>query len=209
MKRIFAIAMVVALVLISGLNSTRAQDTKEFKFDIKTNIFSAATAVFIPYSSEYRLVFEAKTFKKQSVQVGLSYLGPSFLINSLNSSIKDSTGGVSASGFRAQIWYKFFITSDEAPKGFYVGPYYSYATFKMTSSRNSSDYVTGKRTNAAVVTGYQFLSKGGFAFDIYVGLGIKTRHWTAGADGTEFNMDDLNQLKPIPINFGFNFGYAF
>ena len=136
-------------------------------------------------------------------------MGPSFLLNSFNSSIKDSTGGISANGFRGQVWYKFFITSDEAPKGFYIGPYGSYATFKMISSRNSSDYVTGKRTNLAVVTGYQVITKGGFAFDIYVGLGIKTRHWTAGIEGSQFNLDDLNKVKPIPINFGFNFGYAF
>ncbi|UCG26774.1 MAG: hypothetical protein JSV24_07270 [Bacteroidales bacterium] len=80
---------------------------------------------------------------KQSFQIGVYYLGPSVLVNLDELSGEgEEIDDVKISGFRTQGMYKFFLTKGtEAPEGFYVGPYISYASAKVENKDNTSDNV--------------------------------------------------------------------
>ncbi len=211
MKRIPIIALLI--VLFAGLGQpAKAQEDKSFRFTIKTNPLAALGGpiwvFFVPVTGEYKVLFEAKTTSKQSIQAGIGYLGPSIFLNLDElSSDGDSIAGVKTSGFRAQLMYKFFLTKDEAPEGFYVGPHVSYAKARIENKRNPDDDFTAAKLNVNVVLGYQLITQGGFTLDVYTGLGLKLREYTF-RDVSSFDFDYGNKATPN-VAFGFSFGYAF
>jgi hypothetical protein len=209
--------LIIGLVFLFTGSPVLAQQSdsgKDFKFTIKTNPLSAMGGPLVvlwvvPLTAEYKVYFEAQTTAKQSVQIGLGYLGSSPLIASLGDLGGDTS--IVASGFRGQLWYKFFLTSDKAPAGFYIGPHFSYATAKLKNSAEPDKFFRASKLNVDVIFGYQIISKGGFALDIYTGLGLKSKRY----DTSEFAMNDtfddwkLFNKTTIGVPFGFSFGYAF
>jgi hypothetical protein len=207
----------IAIVLLIALVAPRsfAQEEKDFRFTVKTNPLAALGGpmwlVIIPITGEYRVLFEAKTLEKQSVQIGASYLGPSLLINLDKISASDSSeiSGINTSGFRGQLMYKFFLSRDlSAPEGFYVGPHFSYATASIVNKDNEADKVKATKININGVLGYQLITAGGFTLDVYSGLGFRIKKWSYPSSiDTDF---DFGTSKNTPmVTFGLNFGYAF
>ena len=208
MKRIAAIAL--SLVFVFG-QSLKAQD-KEYRFTLKTNPLAAMGGpiwvLFVPVTGEYKVMFEARTTKHQSVETGLSYLGPSMFLNLDELSERDTISGVKTQGFRAQVMYKFFLTRDQlAPEGFYVGPHISYAKARIANKDNPDDEFTAAKLNFNVLFGYQLITNGGFTLNVYTGLGFKLRDYEYG-DLSSFDFDYGNKASPN-VAFGFTFGYAF
>jgi len=208
--------LIVFIVLISFLAPrTYAQEEKDFRFTIKTNPLAALGGpmwfIIVPITGEYRVLFEAKTMPKQSVQVGASYLGPSLLINLDKLSASDSIeiSGINTSGFRGQVMYKFFLSRDlSAPEGFYAGPHFSYATATMVNKDDEADKVKATKININGIIGYQLITSGGFALDIYTGLGFRIKKWDyPEAIDTDFDFG-ISKNTPM-VAFGLNFGYAF
>jgi hypothetical protein len=209
MKRITIIAL--ALLVLLG-QTIRAQEEKDFRFTIKTNPLAALGGPFwvliVPVTGEYKILFETRTAKKQSIETGISYLGPSVLLNIDELSGNDSVQGVNVSGFRVQLAYKFFLTRDKpAPEGFYVGPHISYAKASVKDRENSTDKFNATKVNFDVLLGYQLITAGGFTLNIYTGLGVKMRDYSFSDDST-FDFDYGNKVTPN-VPFGFTFGYAF
>jgi len=214
MKTIGKITVFVLLIALIVPRSF-AQDEKDFRFTVKTNPMAALGGpiwfIIVPITGEYRVLFEAKTMEKQSIQVGASYLGPSLLINLDKISASDSSEitGINTSGFRGQLMYKFFLSRDlSAPEGFYVGPHISYATASIVNKNNESDKVKATKININGVLGYQLITSGGFTLDVYTGLGFRIKKWEyPSAIDTDF---DFGTSKNTPmVTFGVNFGYAF
>lgn len=208
MKRIAIIALM--LVFVFG-QSVKAQD-REFRFTLKTNPLAAMGGpiwvLFVPVTGEYKVMFEARTTKHQSIETGLSYLGPSLFLNLDELSERDTIDGVNTHGFRAQVMYKFFLTRDQlAPEGFYVGPHISYAKARIANRDNSDDAFSAAKLNANVVFGYQLITPGGFTLNVYTGLGFKMRDYDFAEDSS-FDFDYGNEATPN-VAFGFTFGYAF
>jgi hypothetical protein len=217
-KAIFAI-IAVLLVLTSGNQaySQGSSETGDFRFTIKTNPLSILGGPLyalwiVPLTNEYKLSFEAQTFAKQSVQIGAGFLGTSPLIQAvMDAADSDTDTTVKSRGFHGQLWYKFFLTDDDAPRGFYVGPHVSYAWAKMKNSYNDDEYITAGKLKIHIALGYQIISQGGFALDIFTGVGIKNK--TFDSPGSE--MDDfLGDLKltnkfTVSVPLGLTFGYAF
>jgi hypothetical protein len=208
--------LIISLTFLFLASAVFAQGTggeKDFKFTIKTNPLSALGGplyiTIIPITAEYKVLFEARTFEKQSVQFGVGYLGSSPLVAAFGNLEGDTT--VIASGIRGQVWYKFFLTDEKAPRGFYIGPHFSYASAKVMNNKVREKYFMASKLNVDVVFGYQVITKGGFALDIYTGLGLKVRSY----DAVNFNLGDtfkdweLNNKTTIGVPFGFTFGYAF
>jgi hypothetical protein len=212
MKKLIVFFIAFIFIFNLKIGSSYAQEEKDFRFSIKTNPLAVLGGPFwitiVPITGEYRVMFEARTLPRQSVQIGLGYLGPSSLINLTK--LGDSIS-VSINGFRGQLMYKFFITNDKAPKGFYIGPYFSYATATFKNGNKSDDNLKTTKMNVAAVLGYQIISKGGFALDIFTGLGFKdlTYSYTAAGTTTRFNLGNLTPKSGVNVNFGLNFGYAF
>ncbi|MEZ5001200.1 MAG: hypothetical protein R2744_10245 [Bacteroidales bacterium] len=205
--------IIIALVLV-----TPAVQSQESSFNpkmvIKTNPLSALGGPFwvtiVPITGEYKILFEIKTLPKQSFTLGASYLGPSLLLNLDEITNEGSeVSGIKTSGFKVQGMYKFFISRNtEAPEGFYVGPHGSYATASLTSKDNTADKIIATKINFDGVIGYQMITDGGFALDLYTGLGFKNRTWKY--EGTSSDTFDFGDDKSSPtVAFGFNFGYAF
>lgn len=217
MKNFFIALLAATAFMLLHPGAVKAQEEgKDFRYVIKTNPLAASAGplwVFIiPITGEYRVLFEAQTLKKQSVEFGASYLGPPVFANPQNWAEGDTS--IRINGYRVQFKYKFFITKDEAPAGFYIAPHFSYATAKLKSDKNANDYLKASKTNFDAVLGYQLITKGGFALDIYTGLGFKIRDYKLSENGSVIDIDDLSEIlganKPKPaIVFGLNFGYAF
>lgn len=214
MKRIFILLALVSCLFINPLQKAQAQEAaKDFRYTVKTNPLAVLGSPFwfivIPVTGEYRVLFEAQTTPKQSLQIGLGYVGPSSLVNL--EKLSDSIASIGVSGFRGQLTYKFFVTKNGAPEGLYLAPYVSYATVKIKSKANTANYLKGTKINYAGIIGYQLISDGGFCLDIYTGLGIKDRTWSVGAEAfsQEWNADFLKGVSGVSVSFGFNFGYAF
>jgi hypothetical protein len=208
MKKIPIIALVLFFVIGQP---ARAQEEKDFRFTLKTNPLAALGGplyvLFIPITGEYKILFEAKTTRNQSIEVGTSYLGPSILLNLDQLTDRDSISGVKTSGFRVQLTYKFFLTKEAAPEGFYVGPHVSYASARIRNKDNPDDDFGASKLNMDVLFGYQLITSGGFTLNIYTGLGFKLRDYDF-SEGTNFNFDYGNEAAPN-VAFGFTFGYAF
>lgn len=216
MKKLIVLLLGISLLGLVFSPAVSAQEQeKDFRFTIKTNPLAAAAGplwvVVIPITGEYRLLFESRTLQKQSVQIGASYLGAPLIINP-DTWTKGDTG-LNFGGYRVQFMYKFFITGEKAPEGFYIAPHISWATAKIKSTINENDYLQASKLNLNAVLGYQIISKGGFALDIFTGLGLKNRDYKLSENGNFLNIDNLNDVlgkkyKPS-LAFGLNFGYAF
>ncbi|MBN1108046.1 MAG: hypothetical protein JXR66_03560 [Bacteroidales bacterium] len=217
-KTIFALITGVAIMISGSHASAQGSSTgDDFRFTVKTNPLSILGGPIyalwiVPLTNEYKLSFEAQTFGKQSVQVGVGYLGTSPLISTImDMSDADSDTTLKSGGFHGQLWYKFFLTDDDAPSGFYVGPHVSYAWAKMKNSADDNEYITAAKLNIHLALGYQIISKGGFALDIFTGVGIKNKSYDSpGMEMDEF-LDDLNLTNKFTVSvpLGLTFGYAF
>lgn len=211
--------LIIGLAFLFFGSPVIAQQTttaeKDFKFTVKTNPLSAMGGPLfvlwvVPITAEYKVYFEAQTTKKQSIQIGVGYLGSSPLVASVGDNLKGDTSIVS-SGLRGQLWYKFFLTSDKAPAGFYIGPHFSYASAKLKNSEVPDVFFKATKLNINVLFGYQVISKGGFAIDFYTGLGLKNKTFNTSDLGTNQSFKDLklNDKTTIGVPLGFSFGYAF
>jgi len=215
MKGIRNVLLMIIIVLLASSGTMAQQADSPQRFVVKTNPLAALGGPFwlivVPLTGEYKVLFEAKTLPKQSVTLGASYLGPSLLLNldKLSENEEADISGVNTSGFRGQLIYKFFISRDtEAPEGLYVGPHFSYASASITSKDNTSDKVEGVKMNFNGIIGYQLITSGGFALDIYTGLGLRNLKWTFSGEG-DVIFDQLEDKGSATVAFGFSFGYAF
>jgi hypothetical protein len=210
--------LIISLAFLFLASPVSAQSTggeKDFRFTIKTNPLSALGGPFwlvvVPLTGEYKALFEAKVSEKSSLQIGAGYIGPSVLLNldDLSSDGGEITG-IKTSGFRVQGMFKFFISRDlSAPEGFYMGPHVSYATAQLKNKANSVESMKGTKFNVNAVFGYQLITSGGFALDIFTGMGFVSRKWEI--TGTDWNTDQngLKDRASVNVPFGFSFGYAF
>lgn len=212
MKKTLASLVIILALLCSFAN---AQEESDFRFTLKTNPLCAMGGplfvAFIPITGEYKIHFEARTATKQSIEVGTGYLGPSILINLDQLTSNDTLSGIRTSGYHLQLVYKFFLTKDKAPEGFFIGPHVSYATATLKSKDNPGDSFSAMKFRASVIFGYQLITSGGFALNVYTGLGFKHREYNVAEEGVDvFDFtDDIGNNNVPNVPFGFTFGYAF
>ena len=206
----------MTIIVLLASSSTMAQQGETMpRFVVKTNPLAALGGpfwvAFIPITGEYKVLFEARTMDKQSITLGASYIGPSLLLNldELTNEGED-VSGINTSGFRGQLMYKFFLSRDSyAPEGLYVGPHFSYATASITSKDVTSDKINMMKMNFNGIIGYQLITNGGFALDIFTGLGVKSRKWTASGESEDIFDLNFENKASATVAFGFSFGYAF
>jgi len=213
MKRVTGFILTAVMILVLS-TPVIAQESRDFRMTIKTNPLSALGGPFwvliVPVTGEYKALFEIKTTEKTSLQVGASYIGPSLLLNldELTNEGEDISG-IKTSGVKFQGMFKYFLSSDlSAPEGFYIGPHASFATAKIKSVDDPTDYITGTKINVNGVIGYQLITSGGFTLDIFTGLGFVSRKYITSGDGGEiFDLGGNKSSVNVPL--GFSFGIAF
>ncbi|MCX6330804.1 MAG: hypothetical protein NTZ85_14980 [Bacteroidia bacterium] len=209
--------IIISLMLVLFNEQSFSQEVaadKDYRFAVKTNPLSVIGGPLwalwiVPLSNEYKVSFEARTFEKQSVQVSVGYLGTSPIIKNLGDLGGDTT--IKTFGYHGQLWYKFYLTKDKAPNGFYVGPHFSYAWAKIKSSVDNSKYFTASKLQFHVALGYEIITKGGFALDIFTGIGVKSKNYDFSHLGGDDTYKDwkLNDKFVVSVPFGLTFGYAF
>jgi hypothetical protein len=214
MKKINIILLALLTVLLIPQESYAQQESKSPTMVLKTNPMAALGGpiwvLIVPITGEYRLMYEIKTTAKQSAMVSGSYLGPSLILN-LDQITSDTANidGINTSGFRLQGAYKFYLSRDtEAPEGLYLAPHVSYAKATIESVANPADKAEAVKMNFSGLIGYQLISSGGFALDLYTGLGFKVIDWEF--TGNSSDIFELGTDRAVPsVAFGVNFGYAF
>ncbi|HDJ32752.1 MAG TPA: hypothetical protein ENF21_01450 [Bacteroidetes bacterium] len=213
-KTLLALICMVFLLPWDG-QKAYGQEEADYKFTLKTNLLAAFAGPIwvtwiVPVTGEYKVLFEAKTFKKQSLQVGASYLGPSVFVSALKNELGDSADvDVGVNGFRGQLWYKFFLTRDsDGPSGFYASPHFSLASARIENKNEPDDYVNATKLNIHGVLGYQLITRGGFVLDIFTGLGFRDMTWDYAQEGST-DLDFGEGKGRINVTFGLSFGYAF
>lgn len=213
------VLMLLALCSIGQLQAQRntgaAGAYEGPKYILKTNILPMLVGP-IPFTNEYRLVYEQKTGYKSSLQVSAAYLGKSPFFNLVERLAGDSIGDIriGIAGGRVQLGYKFYLLKkQESPEGLYIGPNLSVAFAKMKDKNNPADYVNAVYSNLTAQIGYQVIAGEHFVFDAFAGIGIKYNHYGLSVDAngnntTDFYFDRLNWVGP-KFQLGFNIGYAF
>ncbi len=211
--KLLLIAGVALLMITNPILAQGSSDEKDFKFTIKTNPLAALGGPFwvviVPITGEYKVLLETKVAEKSSLQIGLSYLGPSVLINLDElSSDQGEISGINTSGFRGQGMFKFFISRDlSAPEGFYLAPHFSYAHAKIEDKSDASNNLKGTKINVNAVIGYQMITSGGFTLDIFTGMGLVSKKWEIS--GQDFDVESFKDKSSVNIPFSVSFGYAF
>jgi hypothetical protein len=193
----------------------------------KTNPFATLWGS-IPFTSEYRFINEFTTGQHSTAELGISYLGKSPILKS----IEDSANANSAypikfrvSGLRFQMAYKFYLNKlfprtdyagEFSPGGYWVGPHFSYSSAKFTNRylSNYDIYVQGTHINFNLLAGRQYIVDETLTLDIFAGLGYKKNTWIVNDATTNTQQSIQDQLPefytgPIKISLGFNVGIAF
>ena len=213
-KSVYILIIGFALFFLASPGfSQEATQAKDIRFTVKTNPISALGgplwASIVPLTAEYKVYFEIKTSSKQSIQLGLGYLGTSPIIK--NAADIGGDTSIVSSGFHGQLWYKFFLTSDKAPGGFYIGPHISYAFAKTKNNLVETNYMNATKLNVHCVFGYQVITKGGFALDIYTGIGLKRKTYDFPNQtlNNVFSDLEIKDKTTVSVPLGVTFGYAF
>lgn len=182
---------------------------------LKTNLLPIICGPIWYYTSEYRLVYENAIARKQSVQIGASYLGKSMIQSRIEESDTAFTNydlHYKIYGFRFQAAYRFYPFSKGEPKGFYISPMVSYSSAKITTEywQQLDQYIKIVHVNYNLLGGVQFAPGDAVCIDLFWGLGYKQNDWLEKtAKGTfpveEEYIPDTEKLH-IKFTFGFNFG---
>jgi hypothetical protein len=211
MKKI-TLSILLASSFLLFSNQSKAQDEQK-NFVIKTNPMSSLGSGIwlgpvIPLTAELpRLAVEYGQGHHAGMLAG-GYLGWSAL-----GSIEDEEGNqvrdlVSNRGVKIQGLYKYYV-SGTAPKGFYIGPHFSYSMSKLSSKEDSDDYIIATNQIVSAALGYQFISKGGFSFDVFTGFGYQAKKWDFNGEGADLGIEEIKGYQGFKVPFVLNFGYAF
>lgn len=172
--------LLIAAVVVFGLTSVNAQQNV-----IKVNPLGLAFG-----STE--LSYERALSDNSSVELALAYS---------SSDVTFSTGEVDATGFGAEGKYKFFFSSsNDAPRGWYAAPVFTYAstTAESGSSKGDLSYFGG-----GAVAGYQWIFGGGdtgFALDLNLGA-----QYISAKTGGDIISASIDGVLP---RLGLSLGYA-
>lgn len=162
-----------------------------------------------PFTGELRLTYERAIGKSMASFIAVSYnVQAAFKIKRLLPDSLQNFTIKKVSGFRIQVGHKFYLTKFSIPvKGFYLAPHISYNTTKFDIQTDTMYNVTAVLFNVNILTGYQIITGGSFAFDIFTGLGYKSNTWEVYDAGRFLALKETK--SGLKISFGFNFGYAF
>mgnify|MGYP006908209112 FL=1 len=212
MKRIGLFFLVLGTCLpVRG--SDFSVDFPKYTNVFKTSLIGPAWGS-LPFTSEYRLLYEVSTGKYQSVQAGISYFGKSPFLQSFMGS-----GGPSyfVRGHRIQYMHRFFFRAPEFdPIGWYIGPMASYAMAKYSLYPwiYKNRYVKAEHSFFAIVVGKQVRWWKRFYMDMFTGMGYKKNRVTQFYPNNTTKPVDLGDWDEIlesniKLTFGFNVGFGF
>lgn len=146
---------------------------------IKTSPTALLSGGVVPFTAEYRLLMEKTTGKRQSEQFGISYLGKSLLVKTVENTFNIPPDEIyKINGWRVQYEHKFYWIGRRkyAPYGFYVAPMISYSDAHIAVGlphyyRHA--YFDFRHFNIDGVIGVQAGKINRLTIDFYAGFGYK------------------------------------
>jgi hypothetical protein len=178
MKKLF-----VAAALLAGVFSAQAQKQNVFKL----NIFS-------PIVKSGSFFFERALNAKSSAQLGIGF-------TAYNKS------DVKITGIFLTPEYRFYLSAnDEAPQGFYVGPYVRYQNLKI-EDKTSTDKATLTTFGGGLSVGRQWIFSNIFSLDIFAGPNYNSG--TVKYDDGSGNIEIPGSFKGFGARVGVTIGVAF
>lgn len=177
-------------------------------------------AIFPPFTAEYRLMAEISSGKRQSEQLGISYLGLNVFVNAIEKAAKVPTYySYKVEGWRVQYAHKFYWIGRRhyAPFGFYVAPMISYSNARVSLGLQRyyrQAYFEFRHFNINGIIGVQAGKINRVTIDIYTGLGYKTNKVYYHSNSFhifQYDTKDFGEVYNSHLNgvFGINMGYAF
>ncbi len=174
----------------------------------------------LPFTSEYRLMAEVPSAKKQSEVISFSYLGKNIFLGAVQKlSAVSSNRILKVSGWRFQYAHKFYLVRHErkAPYGFYVAPLISYSNVHVSIGLNRyyhQTYFDFRNLSENLVIGVQSGKSKHFSTDIYFGMGHKsnTTYYHAGSYHIfQYDTSDFGDFYNghVSVIFDINIGYRF
>jgi hypothetical protein len=176
-------------------------------------------AIFPPFTAEYRLMAEISSGKRQSEQLGISYLGPNLFLTTIERAANIPTSYYyKVAGWRIQYAHKFYLVGRRhyAPFGFYVAPMVSYSNVRIAIGLKryyQGAYFDFRHFNINGIIGVQAGKINRVTFDIYAGLGYKTNKVYYHSNSFKilpYDTKDFGKVYESHLNgvFGINIGYA-
>lgn len=183
---------------------------------IKTSPTAFLWGGIFPLTAEYRFMVEMTGNRKQSDQLGISYLGKNIGWLIWEKTANQRNYIFKVNGYRIQYAHKFYLVTKRgyAPYGFYFGPMISYSNAKVSiglKTHYRNVYYDFQNLNLNVIIGVQTGKRRKRATDIYFGLGYKQNkvdfHYMNGST-IDIDTEDFGPLYNSNINavFGINIG---
>ena len=206
---VFAISMLSTLFVSAG-------GGYEKKNIIKWNVAELA----IPVIHTFTLSYERALQDNLSINFNVCFFNASLDLNAAsNNAGATSNSSVSASQTTFGVTPELrFYPGDEAPHGFYVGPYITYKNFNFSADGKNSNGETASGSlnftafGGGGMIGYQFIIGSVFVIDINTGFG----YYNIKSGDLVLNYNSGSQSYPTGIKvagttpiFGFSLGGAF
>lgn len=172
-------------------------------------------------TAEYRLLYEMPVSLRQTLMLGVSYLGKGPFFTTLFALSDTSTNmqihnqlmqlanEATVNGYRIQAMYKFYLSQSHlAPRGFYIGPHASYSIAKIDIA-SVDVYEKDTYYNINIFWGGQAVISS-VALDFFMGLGYKHNLYEIYYNKQRVESGDIPSLTGnLKLSLGFNIGYAF
>ncbi|MCE9538067.1 MAG: hypothetical protein K8R85_02460 [Bacteroidetes bacterium] len=222
--------ILISLMLSSVIASALDGDTIRIKPPVQKKVYPTPPLILktnplailwgpIPFTAEYRLVAEVTTGRKQSSQIGISFLTTSPLWKTFEAAANIPTKyHFIARGWRIQVSHKFFLIGSKkyAPFGFYISPNVSYTNAHISIGLQRyyrQNYLDFRHFNANILVGMQIGKNSRFTMDIFGGMGYKKNTVLFHANSfviLPYDMEEFGKFynSNLKLVFGINFGYA-
>ena len=151
--------------------------------------------------------YERALNKDMSVQLGLFFTGYAAEVNSTRI-------GFSGIGLTPEFRYYFSNPRDDAPRGFYFGPYVRYRNFNLASQEDLNEGLWAFTSiGGGIVIGQQWLIADVFAIDVFVGPGMANNSFRTIVESSNIDPENIPGLgkegrNPV-IRLGVSLGAAF
>ncbi|MDF2438615.1 MAG: hypothetical protein K0Q95_2991 [Bacteroidota bacterium] len=176
-------------------------------------------AIFPPYTSEYRLMAEISSGKRQSEQLGVSLLATNIFLPPVERAAGIAPADfIKVRGWRVQFAHKFYWIGKRhyAPFGFFFAPMVSYTNARISLGLNrfyKQGYFDFRHFNINGIIGVQAGKINRVTFEVYGGLGYKVNKVFYHSSAYRVQPYDTEEFGPMynsHLNgvFGINMGYA-
>jgi hypothetical protein len=191
------ILIFIQVLLFSGNAALNGQEVKPEKKNLKNSVKLNLTNPMIFGDQCYMLGYERTIGNHQSFSVNVGRFSLPRIFNVSTDSLKELSKSTSSRGFHISGDYRFYLKNEnkhDAPRGVYIGPYFTYNSFKRyytlsaTTPSFTGDLNADFSFSVASVgfqLGYQFLFWNRVSLDLILfGPGLAAYKMKANIDTT-------------------------